>query len=125
RSGRDFGGFVGQLVVGFAGPAGICREGIAKPAEREPGGLRHAHDMPASGDGMAESVDATEGIERGAVGGGKNDAGGANRGADRSSGDNAHAGGTGSLVTCTRYNSSTNAQSCFRSPFAGNLSADT
>ena len=80
--------------------------------------------MPASGDGVAEGVDATAEIERGAIGGGKNDTRGANGGADRSSGDDAHAGGAGGLVTRTRHYRSTTAQSCFRSPFAGNLSAD-
>src|SRR5467141_999393 len=124
-AGRDFSSFGGKLIVGFADSAGICREGITKPAQREPGGLRYAHDVPASGNGMTEGVDATAGIERGPIGGGKNDAGGANGGANRSSGDDAHAGPAGGLVTCTSYYRSTNAQSCFRSPFRGNLPADT
>src|SRR5467141_3685897 len=124
-TGGDFGGFGSKLVVGFADAARVCRKSVAEPAQREAGGLRDAHDVPASGDGVAEGVDATAGIERWAIGGGKNDAGRANRGADRSSGDDAHAGGASGLVTCARYNRSTNAKSCFRSPFAGNLSADT
>src|SRR2546429_130785 len=124
-TGGDFGGFGSELVVGFADAARVCRKSVAEPAQREAGGLRDAHDVPASGDGVAEGVDAATGIERWTIGGRKNHAGGANGGADRSSGDDAHASGAGGLVTCTRYNWSTSAQSCFRSPFAGNFPADT
>src|SRR6267378_3313234 len=113
-TGRNLSGFGSELIVGFAGTTGACSEGVAKPAQGEPGGLRYAHDMPASWNGVAEGVDAAEGIERRAVGGGKNDAGGADGGADGSGGDDAHAGGSGGLIARTGYNRSTNAQTCFR-----------
>ena len=80
--------------------------------------------MPASRYSVAEGVHATAGIERGAIRGGKNDAGGADRGADCSSRDDTHAGGTSGLVARTRYNRRTNAQACFCGPFTRNLSAD-
>src|SRR5258708_19344348 len=59
----------------------------------------------------SERVDTAVRIERGAVGGGKDDARSADGGADRSGRDDAHAGGSGGLVArtdrkSTRLNSS-------------------
>src|SRR5258708_22274491 len=72
----------------------------------------------------SERVDTAVRIERGAVGGGKDDARSADGGADRSGRDDAHAGGSGRLVARTRYNRRANAQPRFRCSFAGNFSAD-
>ena len=123
-TGGDFGGFGSELVVGFAGAAGVCRKGVAKPAQGESGGLSDSHDVPASGDGMAEGMNTTVWIKGGTISGGKNDAGGADSGADRSSSDDAHAGGSGGLIARTCYNGSANAQTGFRSSPVGNFSAD-
>src|SRR5262249_32585427 len=65
RSGRSRGGFGGEDVIGIG--AGLCgeirRELIAKPAQRESCRLRDAHDVPASGNGVAEGVKAASRIE--------------------------------------------------------------
>src|SRR5438093_1616685 len=119
----NFGGFGCELVVSFLSAAGICCKGIAKPAQREAGGLRDTHDVPASRDGVAKRVDAAARIKCGAISGGKNDAGSANRSADRSGRDDAHARGAGGLVACTGHNGRANAQTCFRGSFAGNFRA--
>src|SRR6266481_5876465 len=74
RTGRDFGGFGGELVVRFAGTAGICCKGVAEPAQGEAGGLSDAHDVPAPRNGVAKSVDAAVGIKSGAIRGRKNNA---------------------------------------------------
>src|SRR5437660_10028105 len=94
-TGGNFGGFGGELVVSFASAAGICCKGIAEPAQREAGGLRDTHDVPASRDGVAKRVDAAARIECRAICGGKNDAGGADGSADRSRRDDAYACGAG------------------------------
>src|SRR5438876_1706704 len=119
----NFGGFGCELVVSFLSAAGICCKGIAKAAQREAGGLRDTHDVPASRDGVAKRVDAAARIKCGAISGGKNDAGSANRSADRSGRDDAHARGAGGLVACTGHNGRANAQTCFRGSFAGNFRA--
>jgi len=124
-TGRNFGGFGGELVVGFANAAGICSEGIAEPAQGEASGLRDAHNVPASRDGVAKRVDAAMRIERGAIGGGKNDAGSADGGADGSSRDDAHAGSSGGLIACASDNGSADAETCFRGALAGNFPADS
>src|SRR5437660_9463266 len=54
----NFGGLGGELIVGFAGAAGVCGKGVAEPAQGKAGGLRDAHDVPASGDGVAKRMDA-------------------------------------------------------------------
>src|SRR5437660_1898518 len=70
-TGGNFGGFGGELVVGFAGTAGICCKRIAEPAQGEACSLRDSHDVPASRNGVAKSMDAAVRIERGAIRDGK------------------------------------------------------
>ena len=87
--------------------------------------MRDAHDVPPSGDGVAKRVDAAMRIERGAIGGGKNDAGSADGGADGTSRDDAHAGGSGGLVASAGNDGRTNAQTGFGGSFVGDLPADS
>src|SRR5437763_8866686 len=54
-------------------------------------------DLPA-GNGVAKGVHTAAGIERGAIGDGKNDTRGADGGADGARRDDAHAHSTGSLI---------------------------
>jgi len=121
----NFGGFCCELVVSFANAAGICCEGIAEPAQGEPGRLCNAHDVPASRDGVAKSVDPAMRIERGTIGGGKNDSRRADGGTDGSGRDDAHAGGSGGLVTGTGDDRRTNAQTGFGGSFIGDFPADS
>ncbi len=83
RTGRDFGGFGGEPIVGFAGAAGIYCKSVAEPTQREAGGLGDAHDVPAPGNGMAKRVNAAKRIKSGAIRGRKNNARSADSGADR------------------------------------------
>src|SRR6266571_5460796 len=123
-TGGNSGGFFGEAVVGFSRAARIHCECVAEPAQREPRGLRYAHDVPASGNRVAESVHATLGIERGTIRGGKDDAGGADGGADGSGCDDAHAGGASGLVACASHNRSADFQTSFRSASGRKFSAD-
>src|SRR6267154_2026607 len=80
--------------------------------------------MPPAGNGVAEGVDAAARIERRPISRGKNDAGSADGGADRSGHDDAHAGGTGGLVACASNDGSAGTQTRFRGALAGNFAAD-
>ena len=82
-TGMDFGGFGGELVIGFAGAAGIYCKSVAEPAQREAGCLGDAHDVPAPGNGVAKRVNAAKRIESGAIRGRKNNARSADSSADR------------------------------------------
>ena len=66
-------------------------EAVPKPSQRQSRGLRHAHHVPASWDGVAESVQPTLRIQSRTIRRGKDDAGSSNRGADRTSPRNTHA----------------------------------
>src|SRR4029077_19285508 len=82
-TGRDSGGFGGELVVGFAGATGIYCKSVAEPTQREAGGLGDAHDVPAPRNGVAKRVNAAKRIKSGAIRGRKNNARSADSGADR------------------------------------------
>src|SRR5438445_13392237 len=73
----NFGGFRCALVVSFLSAAGICCKGIVKPEKRETGRLRDTHNVPASGDGVEQSVDTADRLKRGASSGVSNAAGSA------------------------------------------------
>src|SRR5439155_19724851 len=76
-AGRDFGGFGGEVVIGLRSAGRTGSERVAKPAQREAGSLRYAHDVPAAGNRVAKGVNAATEIGRAHVGGGEDDAGGA------------------------------------------------
>ena len=80
--------------------------------------------MPASGDGVAESVQASRGIEGGAIGGSEYDAGSADGGADGSGAGDAHADCSGGLVSGASDDGSSGAKACGFGSGGGNFSAD-
>src|SRR5207245_10371879 len=90
-AGMECGGLGGEVGIGRRSAGRTGSERVAKPAQREAGSLRYAHDVPAAGNRVAKGVNAATGIERGAIGGCEDDAGGANGGANRASRDNYHA----------------------------------
>src|SRR5437763_5425251 len=100
-AGRNFGSFGGEVVVGCDRAGGIDGERVAEPAQGEAGSLGHAHHMPPAGNGVAKGVHTAAGIERGAIGDGKNYTRGADGGADGARRDDAHAHSTGSLIAST------------------------
>ena len=55
---------------------------VAQPAQRQPGRLRHAHDVPSARHGVTERVKPSLGIERRTIGRREDDAGRADRRAD-------------------------------------------
>ena len=65
---------------------------------REAGAVGDAHDVPEAGGGVAEGVEAAEGVHGGRVGGGEDDAAGADGGGDGAGLDDAHADGAGTLI---------------------------
>ena len=73
---------------------------------------------------MAEGVNSALRIKRGPIRGGKDNAGGADGGADGSGCDDAHAGGTSGLVTCASHNRSADFQTSFRSASGRKFCAD-
>ena len=82
----------------FARPVDRGTEVVAHPAQRQPGRLRDAHDVPSARHRVAERVDTALGIERRPLGGGEDDAGRADRDAHRSRARDAHAHGARCLV---------------------------
>src|SRR5688572_13682102 len=69
----------------------IQSEAITEPSQGKTCSLGHAHDVPAPGDGMAESMHTAALIKRRAIRSGKDYAGGADSCADRSGSHDAHA----------------------------------
>ena len=121
---RHGSGFGGEAFIGVAAVIWTSAKAIAEPAEREACGLRDTHDVPASGDGMAEGVQAAFGIERRAVCCGKNDTGSPDSRADDSSARDAHADRTGSLIAGTSDDWSSSAKTCGVCTRVGELAAN-
>lgn len=124
-SSRNSCSFGGHAFIRIAAVVGAGAKTIAKPAERQAGGLRYTHDVPAAGNGVAKRVQAAFGIERRTICCGENHAGSSNRGADDSRARDAHADGPGSLIACSGDDCSPCAQpscrcSC-RREFAANF----
>ncbi len=94
-------GFFGHAFIRIAAIIGTGSKTIAEPAQRQARGLRHAHQMPAIRNGVAEGVQPSLGIERGPIGGGKNHAGGANGCANYTGSRDADAHRARCLVSCT------------------------
>ena len=88
---RGFGGDGHQLLVGGGLVLRAGADDVAEPAQREACGLGHSHNVPAAGHGVAEGVETAEGIADGRIGGGEDDAGGADGGADGAGLENSHA----------------------------------
>lgn len=71
---------------------------VSEPLERSTGGEHAAEDAPFSRDGVAHGVDAAEGVARGMLTVGEDDAAGAERGGDDSAGADAVADRAGGLI---------------------------
>src|SRR5215831_2637609 len=99
---RAHGGcFASEFVVRKNG--GILQE-ISNPPKRQPRSLCNSHDVPATGNCVAESMNTAFDVESWRVGGGKDHAGSSYRRAHRSSADDAHADGAASLVSGSSNN---------------------
>src|SRR5580704_12116620 len=81
RARRNVCGLLGKAVVCIAAVFLAGAKLIAKPPQGESGGLCNSHDVPAIRNRMAEGVEATFGVKRGAVCCGENHAGSSDRGA--------------------------------------------
>src|SRR6185437_2275849 len=101
---RGFGGEGHQLFIG--GGLTLCAgtDDITKPAQRQACRLGNSHNVPAAGHGVAEGVKSAERVTDGRIGGGKNDAGGADGGADGTGLENSHADCACALVAGTGDN---------------------
>ena len=123
-SSRNACGFLREAIVGIAAVVFARAELIAEPAERKPGGLRNAHDVPAAGNCVAESVETALRVERGAIRCGENDAGSTDGCADDSCADNAHSHGASGLVACAGNDRRAERQAGSLGAFLGKLAAD-
>jgi hypothetical protein len=121
---RNCGGFGRETLIRIAAVFGSGAKTIAEPAQRESGGLRHAHDVPAAGNGVAESVKAAFRIERRTIGGGKNHAGSSDGGADDSSARDAHTYSARSLIAGTGDDRCSCAETSCVCSSGGKLAAD-
>ena len=105
-SGGNFRCLIREPFIGIAAIVRAGAELVAKPAQGKAGGLGHTHHVPASGDGVAESMQAACGFECGTVGRGEHHTGCSNGGTHRPRSDDPHADGARRLVSGTRNNGS-------------------
>src|SRR5580704_16353556 len=91
-------GFSGHAFVGIAAVVFAGAKAITEPTQRQSSGLCYAHNVPAAGYGMAESMQAAFGVKRRAISSSKNYSGCADGGADDSGARDAHADRPCSLI---------------------------
>ena len=123
RAGRGRGGFGGHAFVGIAAVIRSSAKTIAEPSQRKTGGLRHAHDVPAVGDGVAERVQPALRIECGTIRCSENDAGRADRCANDAGTHNSHSDCACGLIACARYGWRADFEAGGLCAFLGKLSA--
>src|SRR5215472_9755188 len=93
--------FASQFVVRKSGA--ISQE-ISNPPKRQPRSLCHPHDVPATGNRMAESMNTAFDVKRWRVGRRKDHPGSSYRRANGTGADDAHAHGAAGLVSGSSNN---------------------